>query len=139
MRTLTEEQILYMIHHIRDSKGPRLIAAVTICLTSAYVFVGLRFLSRRIGNTKLAANDWLIVAALVNALVGALPSREKTMASAGWADDRIVGFRNDPRCLWLYGGRTRCRKACDLGHRSKDFGCRMFPISYKLDRHGSTY
>ena len=76
-----------MIHHIGDNKAPRLIAAVTICLTSAYVFVGLRFLSRRIGNTKLAANDWLIVTALVNALVGALPFGEKTMASVGWADD----------------------------------------------------
>lgn len=31
---------------------------------SAYVFVGLRFLSRSIGSVKLAANHWLIVFAL---------------------------------------------------------------------------
>lgn len=77
MRTPTAEQLLYMLDHSEDNKVPRLIASFTICLTSAYVFVGLRFLSRSIGNVKLAANDWLIAAALVNALfVGFAVRRE---------------------------------------------------------------
>lgn len=67
MRTPTPEQIQYMKDHIGDSKVPGMIVSIVICLTSAYVVVALRFISRSFGKVKLRANDWLIVVALVNA------------------------------------------------------------------------
>lgn len=61
-----------MQDHIEDTKVPTLIVTIVICTTLAYVVVGLRLISRRIGNMKLETNDWFIVVALVNALINLL-------------------------------------------------------------------
>lgn len=113
MRTPTPEQIRHMKDHIGDSKVPGLVVFIVISLTSAYVVVGLRFLSRSIGKVKLGANDWLIVVALVNALF---------VMFAASSVDRTAGFRDHLYCLLLHGGATRCRKAHNLAHQSKGLG-----------------
>lgn len=55
--------------HIGDTKVPGIIVTTCICMPLVYIVVCLRFVSRRIGKVKLAANDWLILIAVVNAPV----------------------------------------------------------------------
>lgn len=56
--------LYYQEGHINETKKPNLIAASAICLSAAYVAVGLRFLSRRLAPTPLGADDYTIVVAL---------------------------------------------------------------------------
>lgn len=58
------EQVQYMEAHIGDTKVPGIIVTTCICMPLVYIVVCLRFVSRRIGKVKLAANDWLILIAV---------------------------------------------------------------------------
>lgn len=117
-----------MEEHIEDTKVPRVIVAFTTCLTLAYLVVCLRFVSRRIGNVKLAANDWLIVIALVNALV---------MKFAGSIVNTITGFLHGFFCWFSHDNSIRWGKARDLGHGSKGLGYSMYRINREFDCHGN--
>jgi len=62
--SLSQADIDYQQAHINDDKQPDLYIAGIICLIAAYIFVGLRFLSRKLGGIKLELDDWCIVLAL---------------------------------------------------------------------------
>ena len=57
--------LAYQFAHINDNYQPQLIAATVVCLTVAYVAVGVRFISRRVGRVKFGYDDISIVIALV--------------------------------------------------------------------------
>ena len=61
----TPAEIQYQQEHIGENRIPNIIAANVACLTLAFVFVGLRFLSRWMKRIKCEADDWLVVAGLV--------------------------------------------------------------------------
>lgn len=61
----TPAQIQYMQAHIADNKQPDLIAAITICITLAYLAVAARFGARWRVRMPLMADDWWILVALV--------------------------------------------------------------------------
>ena len=61
----TPAELLYQQEHIEENRVAALIATNTTFLTIAFIFVGLRFQSRRIRKTKYEADDWLVVAGLV--------------------------------------------------------------------------
>ena len=49
-----------------ESQVPQLIGAYIACLIIAYTGVALRFLCRRMKQTPLGTDDWLILASLVS-------------------------------------------------------------------------
>ena len=55
----------YQLLHIHDSRVPKVIVSLAVCLPAAYIAVVLRFVSRRIGRVPLKADDWWIVVGLV--------------------------------------------------------------------------
>jgi len=61
----TPAEAQYQKDHIDDTRVTSLIVANVVCLALAFVFVGLRFLSRWMKRIKCEADDWLIVAGLV--------------------------------------------------------------------------
>ena len=130
MRTPSLEQIQYMEDHTRDTKLPGIIASCSVCLTSACLVVGLRFVSRRIGKVKLEANDWLIVLALVKALF-----REFAGSGFNTVTDSIFGIY----CRVCAGNTIRYGKAPDHGHESKGFGYSMYFVSYTAIFLGNAY
>ena len=50
---------------VTASEVPQMIGAFVTCLVIAYVGVILRLISRRLKETDLRADDWLIVSSLV--------------------------------------------------------------------------
>lgn len=58
--------IEYQLAHENQTRVPALIASGAICLSAAYVFVILRFISRRLSRTPIKADDWAIVLGLVS-------------------------------------------------------------------------
>ena len=49
-----------------ESQVPQLMGAYITCLIIAYTAVALRFLCRRMKQTQLGIDDWLILASLVS-------------------------------------------------------------------------
>ena len=49
-----------------ESQVPQLVGAYITCLAIAYTGVALRFLCRRMKQTPLGTDDWLILASLVS-------------------------------------------------------------------------
>ena len=64
----TPEELQYQLEHIDEDRTGKIIAANVACLTIAFIFVGLRFLSRWMKRIKYEADDWLVVAGLVRLL-----------------------------------------------------------------------
>ena len=62
---LPKSAIAYQTAHIRDDKRPNLITCSAICLSAAYVVVGLRLTARRIAHNTLGADDYAILVALI--------------------------------------------------------------------------
>ena len=58
--------IRYQEAHLSDSRVPDVIAAIAICLPCAIGAVALRFVSRRLGQIPIKADDWWIVLGLVS-------------------------------------------------------------------------
>ena len=65
MATPSPAEIQYQLDHISDTKVPGMISSFVISLTTAYIAVCLRLISRRISKTKLQADDWCIILSLV--------------------------------------------------------------------------
>lgn len=61
----TPAQVLYQQEHIDDDRVANLIAANASCLALAFIFVGLRFMARRMKRIRYEADDWLCVGGLV--------------------------------------------------------------------------
>ena len=61
----TAAEVQYMEIHIGDNLRGPLIVAGTICLVAAYIAVAMRFVSRRLIRAEYKADDWFIVAGLV--------------------------------------------------------------------------
>lgn len=55
----------YQMAHRNDTRVRPMLAAFISCLVIPYIGVGLRFLSRRISNTRLGKDDLLILVSLV--------------------------------------------------------------------------
>lgn len=49
----------------KESRVPQLVTSFVICLIVAYLGVALRLISRRVRNTPLWIDDWLICGSLV--------------------------------------------------------------------------
>lgn len=79
----TATQIQYMEAHIKDNLKPAIIISNTICLTAAYIGVTMRFISRFLIQAGFKADDWLILAALVNQLGPGPPSWLLTSCTIG--------------------------------------------------------
>ena len=71
-KPLSPQEILFQKEHIDDDKRPDIISSHVICLTLACIAVSLRYVARRIGRIRLAADDWLSLAGLIftGALIG---------------------------------------------------------------------
>lgn len=63
--SLSPTEIQYMKEHIHDNKVPNVIATIAICLSIAYIAVGLRLYARHITGVRLGGDDYWIIAALV--------------------------------------------------------------------------
>jgi hypothetical protein len=59
------EQLAYMVEHASDTLVPQVIACCATCGPLATLFVGLRFISRRLTGSSIILSDWLIVVAWV--------------------------------------------------------------------------
>ena len=57
-----------MMAHIRDDRQATIIAACVVCLTLACIAVILRFFARRLSNTRILWDDYMILVALVSNL-----------------------------------------------------------------------
>ena len=122
MPSLSPEQAQYMKDHIDDTKVPGLIAVGCSCLALSYIFVCLRFISRRIGKVKLAANDWLIVLALVNDSFAKI-----------WPICWYVAVFSYNRCSCLScGSSIQIGKACHCSHKSKGLDHSTYRISRRI-------
>ena len=62
----TASEVEYMQKHIHDNKQPQIIVANIVCIILAYIGVALRLLSRYIVKAGYKADDWWIVAGLVD-------------------------------------------------------------------------
>jgi hypothetical protein len=63
--SLPADELAYQEAHIHDNKQSQLIVSSAICMSLALIAVPLRFWSRRIGGSKLGADDWMIIVGLV--------------------------------------------------------------------------
>ena len=63
--SLSPAEIQYMEEHIHDNKVPNVIVTIAICLSIAYIAVGLRLYARHITGVRLGGDDYWIIAALV--------------------------------------------------------------------------
>ena len=59
-------EMQYIKKHIMDDKAFRLLAANIVCIIAAYVGVAMRLVSRYYQHIGIKADDWWIVASLVN-------------------------------------------------------------------------
>ncbi|MDI1492570.1 MAG: hypothetical protein OHK93_003784 [Ramalina farinacea] len=59
------QEIEYMIIHYDDNRGPELVAALSINIALAIIFVFLRCLARRTIRSPLQADDWMIFITLI--------------------------------------------------------------------------
>ena len=64
--SLTPEEIQYQEANAQETAVPRLIAVFIICYVISYVSIILRFISRRLSNTQLRADDWLMLISTVS-------------------------------------------------------------------------
>ena len=62
--SLPQSAILYQEEHLADNRKPSLIIASAICLSTAYIAVFLRFVSRRVARNSLGADDYTVLVAL---------------------------------------------------------------------------
>lgn len=58
-------EIEYMITHYDDNRAPELVAALSINIALAIIFVFLRWLARRTIRSPLQADDWMIFITLI--------------------------------------------------------------------------
>lgn len=65
MFTFTDDEVVYMITHINEDRGPILIGVTCMLLVLCIAATSARFLARRITRAPLAADDYLVLAALV--------------------------------------------------------------------------
>lgn len=63
--TFTPEEIRYMLLHIHDDRGPILIGVTCMFLVLCFTATSARFLARRVTRAPIAADDYLVLAALV--------------------------------------------------------------------------
>ena len=63
--TFTPEEIRYMLSHLHEDRGPILIGVNCMFLVLCFTATGARFLARRITRAPIAADDYLVLAALV--------------------------------------------------------------------------
>ena len=56
----------YQLEHINDDKTPTIVAVYSLGYVLAVSAVGLRFLSRKVSDLPLLADDWVILVALVS-------------------------------------------------------------------------
>lgn len=68
MFTFTAEEVVYMLAHIDEDRGPILIGVSCMLLVLCVGATSARFLARRITRAPLAADDYLVLAALVRHL-----------------------------------------------------------------------
>lgn len=61
----TAAEVQYMEMHIGDNRKASLIVVSAICLTVAFLAVAMRFLSRRLLRAEYKADDWFVIAGLV--------------------------------------------------------------------------
>ncbi|KAF2733121.1 hypothetical protein EJ04DRAFT_565396 [Polyplosphaeria fusca] len=65
---LTAAEIEYQLAHINENRGNVIIAVTTTFFFTAFIFVILRFLTKRLRKIKCHSEDYLILAALILAL-----------------------------------------------------------------------
>ncbi|KAM0796882.1 hypothetical protein BDR22DRAFT_892817 [Usnea florida] len=65
MSSLSPTQVQYMEAHIHDNKSKGIIVANVVCLTAAYLAVGLRFFARSLTKAGFGADDFWIGFALL--------------------------------------------------------------------------
>lgn len=75
MFTFTSEEIVHMLAHIHDDRGPILIGVTCMFLVLCITATSARFLARRITRAALAADDYLVLTALVR-------ERERSLAGS---------------------------------------------------------
>ena len=66
MHPLSPAEILYEEQHIHDDRRKEMTAAFSVMIVLAFAAVALRLIARRIMNLRLKADDYSILAALVN-------------------------------------------------------------------------
>lgn len=67
---LSPEQLAYLKAHIKDDKGPRIIAISVTFIVMCSLSVGLRFVARNVRKLSWEADDYLMVPALVGSPTG---------------------------------------------------------------------
>ncbi|KAL8913221.1 MAG: hypothetical protein Q9171_001935 [Xanthocarpia ochracea] len=68
MPSVSQKEIQYQIDHIHDNRINEILVSNSICIGLAAIAVVLRFAARRLNKAKIAADDYMIVAALVLAI-----------------------------------------------------------------------
>ena len=58
-------EIKYQLAHIHEDRSANIVISHAICLPIAVIAVALRYVSRRLIQAPIQADDWLIIAALV--------------------------------------------------------------------------
>ena len=64
--SLPPAEAQYQLDHVNESRAEAIFSSYIACLIIAIVAIVLRFISRRMSKTAIKADDWMIVAALVN-------------------------------------------------------------------------
>lgn len=91
MANSTAERMQYMQAHIDDSRQPKLLATLIICVVLAYVAVTLRFVARHKVRASIGADDVWIIIALVGEPGQQDPSRQSSMISADlWRVGQVI-------------------------------------------------
>ena len=71
MAAPSPSEIQYQLDHIHEDRSSDIVVSHVICLTIATVAVILRFASRRLCKAAILADDYMIIAALVRAIIDA--------------------------------------------------------------------
>ncbi|KAL8923811.1 MAG: hypothetical protein Q9172_002959 [Xanthocarpia lactea] len=64
MPSVSQKETQYQIDHIHDNRINEILVSNSICIGLAAIAVLLRFAARRLSKAKIAADDYMIVAAL---------------------------------------------------------------------------
>ena len=91
MFTFTPDEVVYMLAHIDEDRSPVLIGVSCMLLVLCIAATSARFLARRITRAPLAADDYLVLTALVRYLW------MKDLGDQGLLNDLLVsvyGSRN---------------------------------------------